>query len=403
MRYDVVVIGAGPAGSTAAKFLSEKGMRVLLLDKSTFPRDKPCGGGLPARVLKRYRYIEENGLVDSFSYEVSLHSFASKYNVDIQKNEPIVAMILRKKFDAGLVNLATRSGATLLAGKTVKNVKMSEEKSRLVLTDGTEIESNYVIVADGMWGSIGKQLGTRQSCRNIGVCVFEEHPLSKRTLDQFFSEKRRVHIHMNALGVAGYGWVFPKHKHVNIGICEFRQAIGSRNEKKNIKEIYENYLKTLKETKIIPSNLKIKNPKGGVFPTYPVQRTALQRAFICGDAAGMVNPLTGEGIYNAMVSGEIAAKVITEALDSNPKNKMVISSYPVRWRNDFGKNNKRFFRLSQHWGMGEDNIMRLFEKDKQLVDIAMRHILTLDSMKTIWRKLSLRFISVYLKDRFGLL
>ena len=70
MKYDVVVVGAGPAGTTAAKVLAEKGVSVLLLDKHTFPRDKPCGGGLPARVLKRYPYIQKNGLVESLSYGI---------------------------------------------------------------------------------------------------------------------------------------------------------------------------------------------------------------------------------------------------------------------------------------------------------------------------------------------
>ena len=68
MRYEVVVVGAGPAGSTAAKFLSEKGVKVLLIDKEKFPRDKSCGGGLPYQVMKRFKYVTKEGLVDSYSY-----------------------------------------------------------------------------------------------------------------------------------------------------------------------------------------------------------------------------------------------------------------------------------------------------------------------------------------------
>ena len=402
MKYDVVVIGAGPAGSTAAKFLSEKGVKVLLLDKSTFPRDKPCGGGLPARVLKRYKYIEENDLVDSYSYEVCLHSNSLKSTIDIQRNEPIVAMVLRKKFDEGLANLATRSGATFITGKTGERIKISTEKAHVFLSDGTEIESQYVIAADGMWSTIGKQLGERQSCKNIGVCVVQEYPLSKTTLDQFFSEKRLVHIHLNALGVAGYGWVFPKHEHVNIGVCEFRQAISSANTKKNIKKIYENYLKILKESKIIPDTLQADALKGGVFPTYPVEQTFKERVLLCGDAAGMVNPLTGEGIYGAMVSGEIAADVLIEALESGVTNNRILSAYQTRWRRDFGDDIGFFFRISKQWGFRKDNIVRLFGKDKQLIDIAMNHVMNLDSMKKYRWILARRFLYIYLKDRFGL-
>jgi geranylgeranyl reductase family protein len=403
MRYDVVVVGAGPAGSTAAKFLTEKGVRVLLLDKSTFPRDKPCGGGLPARVVRRYKYLEEKDLIDSYSYEACLYSSSLKHTIEIQRDEPIVAMVLRNSFDEGLANLATRSGATFLPEKTVESLRISEENARLVLTDGTKVESPYVIAADGMWSSIGKQLGENQSCKNIGVCALKEYPVQKKTLNQFFSEKRRVHIHLNTSGVVGYGWVFPKNEHVNIGICEFRQAIKTRNMKKNIKKIYENYLKILKENKIIPPTLQADNLKGGVFPTTPVNRTYMNRVLLCGDAAGFTNPLTGEGIYNAMVSGEIAAKVITKALETGATGKGAIQEYQARWKKDFGNDNRRFFHLSKHWGMEKENIVRLFGKDKNLVDLVMDHVLTLKSRKTLQWKLARRYLTVYLKDRFGLL
>ena len=68
MNYEVAIIGAGPAGSTAAKFLSEKGVKVILIDKVKFPRDKPCGGGIPVRVLKKFKYLEEYDLIESYSY-----------------------------------------------------------------------------------------------------------------------------------------------------------------------------------------------------------------------------------------------------------------------------------------------------------------------------------------------
>ncbi len=103
MKYDVVVIGAGPAGSTAAKCLAENGIKVLLLDKSEFPRDKPCGGGLPTRVLKRFQYIEP--LIDSISFGSSTYSSSHRYRFDLIREKPLLLNVIRKDFDYGLVNL----------------------------------------------------------------------------------------------------------------------------------------------------------------------------------------------------------------------------------------------------------------------------------------------------------
>ena len=106
MKFDVTVVGAGPAGSTTAKFLAEKGVKVLLIDKDRFPRDKPCGGGIPLRTLKRFRYLkEEDDLIDSYSYGGYAYSPSLKYRVELQKNEPPLAMVIRKKFDHGFIVL----------------------------------------------------------------------------------------------------------------------------------------------------------------------------------------------------------------------------------------------------------------------------------------------------------
>jgi flavin-dependent dehydrogenase len=116
----------------------------------------------------------------------------------------------------------------------------------------------------------------------------------------------------------------------------------------------------------------------------------------------MVNPLTGEGIYNAMVSGEIAANVIREALETGATNENVLMSYQTLWRNDFGIDFKRFFKLSKLWDIKKENIVRLFGKDEKLVDIALKHITDTDTIKKYRWKLARRFLYIYLKNRFGL-
>jgi geranylgeranyl reductase family protein len=402
MKYDVVVVGAGPAGATATKFLAEKGVRVLLLDKQTFPRDKPCGGALPVRVLKRFPYIEKNNLIDSFSSSLCFHSSSLKYNVNVLKNEPIIAMVIRNTFDAGLVDLAFQSGAILLEGKTASYIKTNKEHAQVTLNDGTTIDTSYVIAADGIWSAMTKQLGGIQKNQNIGICIVEEYPVSKLTMDHFFGTQRCVHFHVNIFGIAGYGWVFPKKEHVNIGLGEFRHAI-KPELKKNLKALYPQYINLLKEHKIIPETLQIRTGKGGVFPTVPIERTYGSRTVLCGDAGGLTNPLTGEGIYYAMVSGEIASKAILKALENGFTNEQALSVYQHDWMDDFGKDHKRFFRISKGWKADTENLLRLLEKDTRIIDIALSVLLEPKALKKIRGKIMRHLLYIYTKDRLGLL
>ncbi|MCJ7571965.1 MAG: FAD-dependent monooxygenase, partial [Candidatus Thermoplasmatota archaeon] len=132
MNYDVVIVGAGPAGATAAKFLAEKGEKVLLIDKCSFPRDKPCGGGLSIRTLKRFNYIPKD-LIASYSFSGRIHSSSLKYQVKLHNDEPIAAFVLRKDFDNGLLQLAIEQGTTFIEEKTATDVHILPEKVKIKL------------------------------------------------------------------------------------------------------------------------------------------------------------------------------------------------------------------------------------------------------------------------------
>ena len=182
MNYDVVVVGSGPAGSTTAKFLSEKGVKVLLVDKDKFPRDKPCAGGLPFRVLNRFKYVKDNDLVENYTYGGVAYSSSLKYKAMIKKQEPFGAMVLREKFDYGLVKLAVDSGAKFVDGKTVEDIKISKEKARVLFDDDTEVDSKIVVGADGIWSTVAKKTNLATITGNTGMCVFEEYKLDENIL-----------------------------------------------------------------------------------------------------------------------------------------------------------------------------------------------------------------------------
>lgn len=402
MQYDVVIVGAGPAGATAAKFLSEKGIRTLLLDKAVFPREKSCGGGLPIRVLKRFKYLEENNLIDSYSYGMHVYSTTLEHHIEILKNEPLIAMVLRKSFDQGLVNLATRAGAELRCGNAVQHVQIEADKAQLLLEDGCRVDSQVVIGADGIWSTTAKTIGVQHDCTNIGVCVYKEYPMKQETLDRLYSKQRFAYIHLQPHGLAGYGWVFPKKEHVNIGVVEFRQAIDPSKEKKNLKENFKGYLGILKDQKLVQKNLSAQEARGGAFPTYAVDTLATDRVMLCGDAGGLVNPADGEGMYFAMCSGEIAANVAVKALENNATDASTLGLYQKQWKKEFQKNLSLFYLLSKRWRGNIENTVKLISKDPHLVDVVYAALTNEGGVqKEKWR-IARRFAISYCKDRLGL-
>lgn len=149
MKRDVVVVGAGPAGSTVAKFLAEKGFQVVLVDKHKFPRDKPCGGSVPMGTFKRFPYLNNYDLIDAHSYGGFIHSPSLKHQIELHSEKPVVAMVSRETFDHGLALIAVDHGAQFLDGKHVKDVFISSDKAVVTLDDQTTISSEVVI--GGRW------------------------------------------------------------------------------------------------------------------------------------------------------------------------------------------------------------------------------------------------------------
>lgn len=399
MKYEVIVVGAGPAGSTAAKFLSEKGLNVLLIDKSNFPRDKPCAGGLPYRVLNRFPYVKDKDLIESYSYGSFAYSPSLKYKAGVQDNKPIVAMVIRKKFDMKLAQLAANSGADFIDGKTVENIKITKDKAKIILDDKEEIDSEIIVGADGVWSTVAKKSGLTPIKRRVGMCVFQEYNVDEKTIDKLIGKEKMCHIHLKFQDISGYGWVFPKKQHLNIGIIDTFTDIDLSKKKTNLLNIYKDYFKTLKKTKIIPENLKIGQCKGGALPVVPLEKTYTDRIVVVGDAAGFINPISGEGIYYAISSGEIAARVITESLEVGDTSEKFLSKYQVKWKQDFGKDIEIFLR-SAKIGKKAEKLVKFATRDEKLAEIALGVLHGRLSVQEYRWKLIRRYIYDSVKDLF---
>lgn len=393
MKYDVVIVGAGPAGSTAAKVLAEKGIKTLLVDKDKFPRDKPCGGGLPYRVIQRFPYVEEEGVIESYSYGGYAYYQVSKYELKYTGDEPLVGMVLRKKFDYALVKLAVDAGCNLKQNSRVVDVKTTDRTGKILLENGESIESEVVIGADGVNSIVAKKTGLRMRDFKKGVCVLQEFKMDEKIVEKYFTEKRLCYIHSRFRDIPGYGWVFPKKEHVNIGIGEMIQSPRSSSKKINLLEIYRDYIRVLKQRKIIPSDLKIGRCIGGALPVYPLDKTYSDRVLLVGDAAGVISCVTGEGIYYAMSSGEHAANTLAELLPEEKNNEMSLSKYEEAWKNDFGKELAVLKKLVKRQSPG--SVEKLFKKahnDRKLTELLIEIMLGKTSIAKCKNELIKRYL-----------
>lgn len=371
MKYDAAIIGAGPAGSTVAKILSESGYNVLLTDKSKFPRDKTCGGGLPIKIFEKFPYLKNDDLIESYSYGGTIYSSSLKYKVQVEKEKPILGMVIRKKFDNGLVKLAIDNGTKFIGGKKTIDIKISDEKGLIKLEDGTKIESDIIVGADGVWSTTAKKTGLIKRKINASISLCAELPISNEKMDEFFTSKRYGQMHLKLFGIAGYGWVFPKKNHINIGIGEINLEEDKTKNKINLKLIIDRYIKLLKDTNLIPKNLIIDKINGAAIPNFPLEKTYSDRLIMVGDAAGLANPFTGEGIFYAMDSAQMASAIIIKALENNNVKSEYLSEYERKWKNEFGKDLKLFLKSARLWSKDNENFIKYVSRDKILSELLL--------------------------------
>jgi len=273
-RYDVAVVGAGPAGSTAAYRLARAGARVLLLDKAAFPRDKPCGGGVTVRAARLLPFSIEpvvEDVIDRLDCGLDFRSHFSR-----RARAPLAYMTQRKRLDHFLLERAEEEGADVRVGDAV---------------DVGALDADAIVVADGCNGTTAKQLGLGGGIVH-GVALEANYPHDAR------------HAHTMTLEIAcvhgGYGWIFPKADHVNVGVG------GNESEgpalRSTLRRMCEAY-------GIDPASAS--DTRGYRLPMRTAATTLVRgNAAVIGDAAGLVDPFSGDGMYEAFYSARLVVDAI---------------------------------------------------------------------------------------------
>jgi geranylgeranyl reductase family protein len=292
-HYDVLVVGAGPAGSATAIHLARGGASVLLVDRARFPRDKPCGGGLTGRALRQapcdVTPVVER-VVDTF--ELRLHYGRSFRRTS---REPLILMTQRRRLDAHLAERAAAEGATFRDGVRIEELEIGPDGVAAVVA-GEPISAGTIVGADGANGVVARTAGLDGGIVR-GVALEGNVPWPLLDRDRFTST---AVVEVGSPS-GGYGWLFPKEDHANLGVGGWAaEGPQLRQHLARLAQAYD----------VDPTSLT--DVRGHRLPMRRVGAATPGRGcvLLVGDAAGLVDPLSGDGMYEAFVAARLASEAI---------------------------------------------------------------------------------------------
>ena len=381
----MAVIGGGPAGTSAAFHAAKLGLKTIIFEKRSYPREKPCGGALSARcipLLGKHAVNAVNCKIDE------LRLFAPSFKGFTCKDVPGY-FVTRQEFDRAMANDARDAGAQLMEGCKVTAVNLLPSGDYEIVTGDDSIISTYVILAAGLQdNTLAKQLGIAEKREKdyLAMCLVSETPIRNDILKAVGFSERILAIFLGAVP-NGYGWYFVKDGYVNIGIGStalLLRKIGAPNA-------YKQFVNDLKEKGLLPGDLQL--AKERPFPL-PFKRTAKETVFgrvlLAGDSAGFVSPVTGEGLYYGIKGGQLAAEAIFQHL----KSKAPLTSYRDNWKKAFGNdlNTYGYFLQKKVYANKRrmEFVVSLGRHDRKMAGILTRMIYGIYNYKRSIRKILAR-------------
>ena len=390
--YDAVVVGGGPAGATAAQTLAQKGKQVLLLDKRG--RIKPCGGAIPPRLIKDFQIPDE--LLVAKAKSARMVSPLGK-TVDIPIENGFVGMVDRAQFDEWLRQRAVLAGATREDG-LFETLQREDSNVRIYYRtrggrDGDQgvlksVLAKAVVGADGAKSQVGRSAGVK-GCAEANY-VFAYHEIIKTPSNKplSFDGSRCDVLYQKPVSPDFYGWVFPHGDTISIGTGSADKGFSLRNAVAKLR------------ADIGLENAELIRHEGAPLPMKPLKKwDDGKQVVLAGDAAGVVAPASGEGIYYAMLGGQLAGQAVAEFIESKNPAKLQLA------RKRFMKEHRMTFLvlgIMQYFWYSTDKRRESFVKMCEDKDVQR---LTFESYmnKKLVRKKPMAHLKIFIKDMGHLL
>ena len=332
MPYEVAVIGAGPAGAAAAYFLARGGLRVALLDKFDFPRDKTCGDGLTPRALEALAAMGVLPKIEESAYCCTAltlrHSDEVTFRIELSdRNDPPrrILILPRLRLDNILLQHAIQAGAHFLPGASVENIVQENGLVSLPIRGGQRLDCSFAVVATGANTGLLRKAGLlRESPRpNLAARAYFENV---EGLDD------TIMLFFDGVELPGYGWVFPTGPGTaNIGCGVFFESRTPQPTRlRHLIQSHPHLQRILRNAKQV-----------GAIKGHPLRtdfsrfRSGKDRVLVTGEALGLVHPITGEGIDYALESAQLAAEAIRAGWQDKLNSLKIQKNYRAALRKSF--------------------------------------------------------------------
>ena len=354
-KYDVIVVGAGPGGSIAAKEAAEKGLEVLMLERDReIGLPVRCGEAVGIAGLLEF-FDKDHEIVKKYRKKYKIRFVAPNGQVLDLNHESEAAVLDRKFFDAELGRMASLADATVLTMANVTGLIIQDDvvKGVKLIYQGKEFEigSKIVIAADGVESRVGRWAGinTTPKFNDIESCA-------QYTMSDIDIEEDRMDFYFGKeVAPTGYLWVFPKGKRTaNVGLGVNGEVSRKKKAVKYLDEFIENNFS---------GGSIINTTCGGVICGETLEKISGSGIILVGDAAHQTNAISGGGIINAMKAGKIAAEVAKEAIDKNDLSEKFLKQYDKKWQKKQGKANHKFYIIKGIIENIDDEILNKITKE----------------------------------------